>query len=215
MLEEKGQGVQSLLLRAVGTILVFHDRGQKPCRRFLSHHFALVARETRVSRRPNPVTLLGLQRQTPSRSGRIHRRPDPLGQAAVIAAFFGTCVEPAQVPFDGVLPLLELPSLPLPSLAQHFVTPETPRRLASGREFVTKPEIFEPLQNEEESGSFPVGQPAEGREILPPTPTRFLLGLGRAHGVQINSSISGSQLKMFTRTVFLAGQRFREPQSAS
>ena len=106
---------------------------------------------------------------------------------------------------DRVSPLLKLPGLPLAILAEHLVTPETPRRLASGREFVAQTKVLEPLQDEEESGSFPVGQPAEGREILPPTPTRFLLGLGRAHGVQINSSISGSQLKMFTRTVFFGG----------
>ncbi len=64
----------------------------------------------------------------------------PLGQAAVIAALLGTGIEPGQVPFDGVLPLFELPRLPLPPLAEHFVTPETPRRLASGRELVPQSE---------------------------------------------------------------------------
>jgi len=53
------------------------------------------------------------------------------GVAAVIAALLGTGIQPIQIPFQGVLPLLELP--PLPPLAEHFVTPETPRRLASGR----------------------------------------------------------------------------------
>ena len=88
-------------------------------------------------------------------------------------------------------------------LAEHFVTPKTPRRLASGRELVAQSKIFEPLQDEEESGPFPVGQTTEGREILPPTPTRLLLCFGRAHAVKKNSSCSGSQLKNVHLNSFL------------
>jgi len=40
--------------------------------------------------------------------------------------------------------------------------------------------IFEPLQNEEESGSFPVGESAERGEIFSPTPPGlFICGCGR------------------------------------
>ena len=134
---------------------------------------------------------------------------------------------PNQLPLKGVSPLLELPLLPFPPLAEHLVPPKALRRFASGRGEVGKnaegseafwtersgarrvrrpggaaESIFEPLQDEEESGSFPFGQAAEGGEILPPTPAGFLLGFGRAHDVQENN------IALLRQTEFVLTNRF-------
>ena len=119
--------------------------------------------------------------------------PDPLGEAAVVAAFFGASLEPIEVPPDGLAPLVELPGFAGAVVTLDLGFPEFPGGGASGGEFLAEAKVLnlssvasakgEPLEDEEESGALAVGETAESGEILAPAPTGFA-GCRRIHAVE-------------------------------
>ena len=97
-------------------------------------------------------------------------------------------LQPLQIPFDGVIPLFELPVLPLTVPPEDFGAPEDFRGLTTCGEFLAEAEVFEPLQNEEESGSFPVGESAERGEIFSPTPPGLFISCFGYHAFKKTAS---------------------------
>ena len=181
VLEEECHGVERLFLRGIRAVFILDDGGEEPGGGFHLHDCLRFAGELGVSCGPCAVAELGAMGQATARTGGFDGGAHPLGEAAVIGTGLRTGIEPVEIPFDGVAPLVDLPVFADAALADDFGFPKDRCGIAPGGEFVAKAEVFVPFEEDEESGAVLVGEAAEFGEVVAPAPAGFG-GCCYAHG---------------------------------
>lgn len=193
--EEEGEGIEGLFLGGVGAVFVVDDGGEELGGGIDFEDFLGASGEGGVSGGPCAVAELGATGKATAGAGGFDSGTDALGKAAVIGAGMGAGIDPCEIPFDGVGPLVELPIFAGPVFAEDFGFPKDFGGVAICREIVAKAEVLKPFEEDEEAAAFGIGEAAKACEILPPAPTGFF-GMHGCMLVRLGRDASRESVRM-------------------